>query len=394
MAGFLNKIFSNKSNGSAVGVDIGTSSIKAVHLKNTKGSAEILNYGSISLGPYAGIDIGRATNLSTDKIALAIKDLFGEMSRASNSEKVNSTKLNQLIRSNSNFSIPLNSSLLSVIEMPSMSQKELENAIPLEARKYIPVPMAEVILNWSIIPNESDVAEMEKEEKREKEDKKTSQKPPTAVKPTEVLVAAIHKEIVRKHEDIKNKVGMAGALFEIEMFSTIRSSIGRDMSPLMIIDLGAGTTKIAMIEYGVVKRSHIINTGSQDITIALAKVLDVPVAKAEEIKREFGLDGKIEERNLRQIISLPLDNIFSEAHSVLSAYNRKYNKNVEKAILTGGGAALKGITAVAKDGLGINAVTSSAMAKMEAPAFLESTLKEASPEFSVAAGLALKGLEE
>src|SRR5579862_4552966 len=60
---------------SAVGIDIGSSAIKVVEIKSKKGRAVLETYGAISLGPYAGLDAGRVTNLPIDKIADALKEV-------------------------------------------------------------------------------------------------------------------------------------------------------------------------------------------------------------------------------------------------------------------------------------------------------------------------------
>jgi len=59
------------------------------------------------------------------------------------------------------------------------------------------------------------------------------------------------------------------------MFSSIRSLAGRKDSSLMIVDMGAGTTKLAMVEYGVVRKYHVINRGAQDITSVIELITDI-----------------------------------------------------------------------------------------------------------------------
>jgi len=67
-----------KSGGSVIGVDIGSSVVKVVQLRKEQGRAVLETYGELALGPYGGLDVGRATNLPVEKIAEAIKDLFRE----------------------------------------------------------------------------------------------------------------------------------------------------------------------------------------------------------------------------------------------------------------------------------------------------------------------------
>lgn len=376
MANFLDSILNFKINTggkSVIGVDIGSSAIKIVQLKREKGKAVLENYGELALGPSAGLEIGRATNLPQEKILSAMRDLLQE------------TKINATV---GGISIPLSSSLLSVIEMPPLDKKKLDAMIPLEARKYIPVPISEVLLDWWVMPERNSA--LTEEEKKSSEENPSTPPP----KQSEVLIAAIHNEAITKYQDIKNSMGLQSATFEIEIFSSIRSVIGHDLAPIMILDMGAGATKLAMIEYGVVRTSpHIINMGSQDITLALSKSLGISVAEAEQLKRDTGLTHKdVNGKNVNDIISLTLDNIFGEAKRVLINYQKRYNKTVSKVILTGGGVLLKGLAQVATKNFEAEVVLGDPFSKVDAPAFLGSTLKENGPEFAVAIGLALKAI--
>ena len=81
MANILDSILNFKINAgskSVVGVDIGSSAIKIVQIKKEKGKAVLENYGELALGPSAGLEIGRATNLPQEKILAALKDLLQE----------------------------------------------------------------------------------------------------------------------------------------------------------------------------------------------------------------------------------------------------------------------------------------------------------------------------
>lgn len=373
MANILDTILNFKIGGgkSVVGIDIGSSAIKIVQLKKEKGKAVLENYGELALGPSAGLEIGRATNLPIEKVLSALKDLLEET-------KINATS--------GAISVPLSASLLSVIEMPPLDKKKLDAMIPIEARKYIPVPISEVVLDWWVMP--------ERNSELEESNQETVSEDANPKKMIEVLIAAIHNEAIAKFNSIKTGMGLSSALLEIEIFSSIRSVIGHDLAPIMILDMGAGATKLAMIEYGVVRTSpHIINMGSQDITLALSKSLGITVAEAEQLKRETGLSKKdVNGKNVSDIISLTLDNIFGEAKRVLLNYQKRYNKTVSKVILTGGGVLLKGLPAVATRNFEAEVMLGDPFSKIDTPAFLGNTLRENGPEFAVAIGLALKAM--
>jgi Tfp pilus assembly PilM family ATPase len=89
-----------------------------------------------------------------------------------------------------------------------------------------------------------------------------------------------------------------------------------------------------------------------------------------------------------------LDYIFAEAARVLLGYQRKYNKNIGKVVLSGSGVLLKGLPELAKKTFQTEVVLADPFGKVEYPAFLASVLKDAGPGFAVALGLALRKLQE
>ncbi len=370
----LKNLFSfKKKSTSVLGIDIGSSAIKVVQLRKKGERAVLETYGELALGPYAGVEIGQATNLQPNKVVEALTDLMAE-------KEVN------LTTNSCGMAIPFSSSLMSIIEMPLVSFQQLSVMIPLEARKYIPVPISEVTLDWSIIPRE----EREEDEDEELDSK---EKGVTKIKKTDVLLVAIHNETLVRYQEIIRKSGLQSSFFEIEIFSTMRAVLEEDKDPVMIFDMGAASTKLYIVERGIVKLSHTINRGSQDITSMISKSLSIPLAQAEILKRSVGIipGGQTD---IRDIVRLSLDYIFSEANQVVLSYQRKYNKTLSKIVMVGGGSALKGLGELAQDGFQTPVVPGNPFLKTEAPAFLEPILRETGPEFAVAVGVALRKLQE
>lgn len=369
---FFENLF-KKSGESVLGIDIGSSSIKIVQLRKKGGKAVLETYGELALGPYAGIEIGRATSLPNDKIIEAITDLIKESNVTTKSAGI---------------SIAAGSSLLSFIRMPEMDEKQLTTMIPIEARKYIPVPITEVALDWWVVPHEQNsFSDFEK------------QPEPGAVatpkeKGIDVILVVIHNDVLNRMNDISHAVGLQSSFYEIEIFSSMRSVVDQTLESVMICDMGAGSTKLYIIERGILRASHTINRGSQEITLALSRSLGSSVGDAEHIKRTVGLSPDPENKNVKEIISLNLDYVFSETNRVLMGYERKYNKSVSKVILTGGGSLLKGVLDLARTKFQTEIVLGDPFSKTEAPAFLEPVLRNAGPEFAVAIGIALRKLQE
>jgi len=366
----ISSIF-KKAHTSVLGIDIGASAIKIVQLRKKRGRAVLETYGELALGPYAGIEIGRATNLPPEKIREALVDLIKEA-------KVTSNK--------AGAAIPGGSSLVTIIEMPYIGDAELAQMIPIEARKYVPVPISEVSFDWWIIPKENQNLNEDTAQNEENAEKK--------VKKIEVLIAVIHNETLSKFQKITKEASLECSFYEIEIWSTLRAVIDEPAKTVMIVDIGAASTKTYIVEGGIIRNSHLINRGSQDVTLAISKSFNISVAQAESIKRKEGLLGKVGEQSVEEIASLSFDTIFSEANRVLLNYEQKFNKNVSKVILAGGGSVIKGLLPKAVAHFETEVKIADPFSKVETPAFLGKILKEAGPEFAVALGVALRRLQE
>ncbi|MDP3875151.1 MAG: pilus assembly protein PilM [bacterium] len=373
--------FFNQDESSALGVDIGSSAIKIVQIKRKNGQAVLETYGELALGPYAGLGVGQAVALAPDKIAQALTDLMKE-------KEVNITTKKSAI------SIPFASSLMSVIEMPDVSSKQLAVMVPLEARRYIPVPITEVVLDWSVIPK-SEVREENSSEYATVEERPSVDRgagAPATFAKIDVLIVAIHNETIARYQEIVAKSGLEAGFFEIEIFSTMRAVLDEALRPVMIMDMGAASTKLYVVERGVIRSSHTINRGSQDITATISRSLGLTLEHAEVMKRQVGAAG--EDKNLTNVIILTLDYIFAEVNNALLAFEKKHNKTISQVILVGGGSALKGLAELTKNNFKTDVVIANPFNKVSAPAFLENILKETGPEFAVAIGLALRKLAE
>jgi type IV pilus assembly protein PilM len=126
------------SSESALGIDIGTSAIKIVEIKKKNGKAMLETYGAISLGPYQDLKSGAVTNLTEDKIIQALKEVL---------------KQSGTTNKNVALSVPVQSSLIFEMDLPvNVTEKDVAAIVTTEARKYIPVPINEVTLDYFEIP--------------------------------------------------------------------------------------------------------------------------------------------------------------------------------------------------------------------------------------------------
>ena len=174
------------------------------------------NYGLFSIksaGPK-GESEPSILKLPDEEIASAIKEVI---------------KRSKIKSRNMVASIPSFSTFATVIEMPYLSESELAQAIPFEARKYVPIPLAEVVLDWSIIGASGTQ---------------------TAKPMVEVFIAAVPKEETMRYQNIAKMAGLALRALELENSALIRAILGNDLSPTVIVNIGGRSTSIIIVNRG------------------------------------------------------------------------------------------------------------------------------------------------
>lgn len=374
------KAVGGSSSESVIGIDIGSASIKIVQLRREGGRAILETYGAITLGPYANTEAGRVTKLGAPEIGTALTDLIREANVTAKLAAV---------------AIPFSSSLTSVIKMPRMSEDQLNKMVPLEARKYIPIPINDVMLDWFVIP-EDEAPERASTIKNVSTPLKS--KEVSAANTLEVLLVAIHNTTLQMYQAVMQASSMNVQFYELEIFSAARSALGHGIAPVAIVDIGASSSKIYIVERGIVRISHLINKGSQDITLQLTRALNIPFMKAERLKKEVGLQAHNktgsdnDDTQVAEAMLSTLDYIFGEVNRVLLRYGKQYNKNISRVVLCGGTSVMNGLHEYAETKIDSPVEIADSFSRIQAPAFLTDVLKEVGPEFTVATGLALRHL--
>lgn len=351
LPGFSLGFLSGKPNRVA-GIDIGMYSTKVVQLRYESERAILESYGELLNERYtkgaAGYGSGFLRHSDND-IATLLKDIVAE-SNITAKEAV--------------FSLPASSSFTTTISLPRLTKKEVASAIPYEARKYVPIPLAEVVLDWDIL---------------ETEERET----------TNVLLVAVPKELIEKFKRIANETHLSVRALEVETFSVIRSLIGHDPIPTAIINFGHLTTTLSIVDMAKLRVSHSFERGSNQLTQALERGLGVNKERAEQIKRDIGLGERIEEKQFTSIMLPLLEAQLSEVNRLIDGYNRKAGRKIQKVNVTGGGSQLSGIIELAATHFGIEVTRGNPFARVVSPAFMQPILREIGPSFAVAVGLAL-----
>lgn len=205
-----------------------------------------------------------------------------------------------------------------------------------------------------------------------------------------ILITAIPNDLIAQYRAIFHAVGLTLDAVEVESQSLARAVGDLEKIPTLLIDIGALSTGITVIEGTRVVATGQTDYGGMALTQALARGLDISAWRAEELKRRRGLLGVGGERELSTSLLPFLDVIIQECHRVRTLYERTTGRRVERFMLVGGGANLPGITDYMHAQFGIPNVFASPFVRLARPANLEPALQNVQNEFAVAAGCALR----
>lgn len=342
---------------SVLGVDLGTAGIKIAELSRISGDRfDLKNYGLLDFlaKESAGVKIG------DDLLIAGLRDLLSKVKP--------STK--DVVVSISSFL-----TFATVIEMPYLSAKDLGRAIPFEARKYIPIPLSEVVLDWSII-NVREISQYE-----------SGPAPKTEFPNVEVFLAAVPKNEAERYKNIFLSAGLNIRALELENIALTRALIGDDNSPLAVVNLGGRSTSIIIIDKGFERVSRNYELGGFEITRILSVSLGISFERAEELKKKEGLKGS---SSFAEAAAPLIDMIVFEAKKTIANYEESKKTKIAKVILTGGQSQMPGLKEYFGQKLGKEILIGDPLKKVSFNSSLESILRNTGPSLAVALGLAMR----
>jgi type IV pilus assembly protein PilM len=350
--------FKKEVMGQAIGLDIGTSSIKVVQLRREKDSIVLDTYGEVELGSYGGMNPGQAVHLGEDKTIEAIKRLFEEAKVTARDTVV---------------AIDSSAAYVSLVKVPKVSDEELRTMMPIEARKYIPVPLTEVQMDWWHIPSTVKFSQTDQQS-------------------TNVVLAAVNNGTLTAYDRIVKTLELKNVEYEMHGYSLIRSSPPHTHKMVLYVDIGAQYTTLSLVFQNIVLDMHVISRGSQDATLQLSKALSLPIDTAEESKRAFGYKGDSSNPYFKDVMELSSYPLFGEVARLSLMYERKYNQNIEGIILAGGGARVPGMLSAYSQTVHIAGRLVTPFEQVRVPEFLSEMIERVGPTYAVALGCALKKL--
>ncbi len=336
-----------------VGIDIGASSMKVVELEDRDGVVTLTTYGELQLGPYIEKPVGQTAVLTQPSERQALVDILRE-----SAVKAKSAVL----------AIPLSASFVTTMTMQAGADEDIAPRVRVDARKYIPIPIADVTLDWAELDTEANESNRH------------------------VLLAAIQNDALKRFMALMQAVEFPVPPTEIECFSAIRATYTAATPEYILVDIGASTSKLYIVKDGLLQRMHRIPAGGVRVTEKIAEELKCSFEEAETIKRtsvttdaNFAVVQKCQQSVIGRVLK--------EFAQVLQEYNAVTDSSSLPLMLLGGGVAVAGTDTFIANALSRNVVQSSVFNRVAYPAFMEDALQQLSPVFATALGAALREFE-
>lgn len=347
-------MFGASKNDTLLGVDISNSGIKVVELQNIKGSHRLQTYGYAETKSVSGHDPFENISASAQVLKNTVQTMSAKAKRAI-------------------ASISMSRVFSSIINVPLVSDKEIEGYVTLQAQKLVSAPIGEVQLDWKVL----DRIEAEKAKR----------------KSLRVLITGARREDIKKYAEIFRIAGLELSSLEPEAFALIRSLIGGDQSTIMLIDIGASQTNVSIVEKGVPVMNRSVSIGGINITNELGKILAVPPEEAELMKRDITVSGNRNQSGLPKAVLTTLEPIIQDIDYLFHQFHEDQNAvngaGIEKVILTGGTSILPNLSEYLTERLKVNIYRGDPWNRIAFAESLAPVLDEIGPRFAVAVGLAI-----
>ncbi len=338
-----------------VGIDIGFSSIKVVSLERDKNSSKLISLGAIPT-PAPGI----LSDADPDLEAVA-----GNIKKLLSATQINEKELIAALPESKVFTRIID-------DLPYLSDSELSSAIKYAAEEFIPMPIAEVNLNWQVLF---------------RSDKNVKQGR------TVVMVIASPKNTVAKYIKVLEMAGLRPRALETEIIAVTRSLVGNNpFSPeTLIVQLGSSTTDFAVVSKGLIWVTRSISTGGLALTRSIAQHFSFEMPQAEEYKKVYGMNKEQLGGKVFEAVKPIMDIILGEAKRVIQSYEAKYPQNpIKRLVLSGGGAKLPGLVIYFANNLGLEVQEADPWYSIIKDKTLATKLTQDAPSYAVAVGLALR----
>jgi type IV pilus assembly protein PilM len=291
-----------------VGVDIGSSAVKAVELKaGGKGGSEyqLVNIGLEPLPPEAIVD---GAIMDSGSVIDAIQRLFS-------AQKIKTSDVAT--------SVSGNAVIVKKISLPQMSNEELAESIHWEAEQYIPFDIQDVSIDYEVIEGAGSGGNMD------------------------VLLVAVKKDKISDYTSAITQAGKSAAIVDVDVFALqncYEVNYGSDPGRVIaLLNVGASIMNINIIKGGTSIFNRDIAVGGNQYTDAIQKDLNLSFEQAESLKKGGRVEGAAVE-NLHPILQAVSENIALEIQKTFDFFKATSSEDrIDRIFLSGGTSKVHGL---------------------------------------------------
>jgi type IV pilus assembly protein PilM len=341
-----------------VGLDIGSSSVKAIELQGKPGNLSLASLGYEALQPDSVVD-GQIMELND--VSSVVADMFS----------AHQIKTNRVAAGVSGSSV-----IVKNIIVPQMSREELEESIDWHAEEHIPFDIADVSLDFQIIGTGQDSLH--------------------------VLMAACKRDFVASLKQVIQLAGKQPAVIDVDAFALQNCyEVNYEPSPdetVALLNVGASTMNINILRGTRSAFTRDVSVGGNQYTAMLQKELGLTYEQAEAAKRGGAVPTNAEAFDTESVLEVVSDLLALEIQKTFDFYRTTAEENstsVQKILISGGGSKLKGLPHYleARFEIPVEAFDPFRRIKVDAKRFDADYMRDVVPEMAVAVGLALRGVE-
>jgi type IV pilus assembly protein PilM len=300
--------------GRVVGLDIGTSGVRAAELTLGKGAATLERFGQVALPPGAVRD---GEVVDSDAVAEAIRQLWAQAKFSTRKVVVGVANQKVVVRQ---------------VDLPWMPGDELKKALSFQVQDFIPMPVDQAIMDYH--PLEEFTSE-------------------SGGRMMRVLLVAAARDMVGSALEAVEKAGLTPQMVDLTSFAVLRSLVSMDHTGLgsleaeALVDVGASITNIVVHQGGVPRFVRILLMGGADVTDAVAERLGVPHEQAEAVKQETGMSpqpGAQAVNPASRAIEATAGAFVEEVRGSLDYFMAQPGAaRIARVVLSGGGSRLTGL---------------------------------------------------
>jgi len=350
----------NKSTGkkNLVGLDIGSSSIKAVELQKKGNSYQLLNLGFENLSPDTVVD-GQIMELNN--VSNVITSIFIE----------HQIKTSRIAAGVSGHSV-----IVKNIVLPQMSTDELRESFSWHAEEHIPFDISDVNLDYQVTSSSADALN--------------------------VLMAACKSD---KIANVKQAIQLAGkqpVVIDVDTFA-LQNCYEVNYQPkagevVALLNIGASTMNINIMNGARSVFARDASAGGSQYTSLLQKEMGLTFEQAEAVKRGYPLPEGIQARPIQPIIEAVSDILALEIRKTMDFYRataEESEESIQKILIAGGSSKLPGLPEYLAKRFEIPVELFNPFREIQVDdrKFDPDYMKEIVPDMAIAVGLALRGVE-